>query len=178
MSDLKLGQLVIGEQHRDAIHIAVAPVVAGESLEPGAHVGLLPNGAAVCGYNAIGVVDPFLKQNVRKGQTFWLFLYPNTIKGLRHEWTHPAFEQVPTSASQAMSPSEEWLRAFALTCDGIGYDELMQAAERYLRTGAHFSQGGRFEGMYVPEEFWDHYEKATNTSVEGDQRGSFFTCSC
>jgi hypothetical protein len=39
----------------------------------------------------IGIVDPFLDQPVRPGEEFWVFVYPNTITGMRHYWQHPAF---------------------------------------------------------------------------------------
>jgi len=91
----KLGELIIdGDRRRDAIHVAVAPVMAVERLSPGQHVGLVKAGdielVGVC-ERLIGVVDPFLKGDVEPGQRFWLFLYPNTITGLRHIWTHPVF---------------------------------------------------------------------------------------
>ncbi len=40
MSDVKLGQLIQGEAHRDAIHIAVV-MVAGELLYPGQRVAVV-----------------------------------------------------------------------------------------------------------------------------------------
>ena len=98
----KLGQLIEdGDRRRDAIHIAVAPVTAMEDLNPGQSVGFIyeedkehVKGASL---SAIGIVDPFLTFGPRKGERFWLFLYPNTITGLRHVWTHPAFTpKVPT----------------------------------------------------------------------------------
>lgn len=91
----RLGQLIEdGDRRRDAIHIAVAPVTAAERLAPGQHVGLVQEGntelVGSCDHN-IGIVDPFLAEGVEPGQRFWLFLYPGTITGLRHVWTHPAF---------------------------------------------------------------------------------------
>ena len=91
----RLGQLIEdGDRRRDAIHIAVAPVTAAARLVPGQHVGLVQEGnlelVGPCDRN-IGVVDPFLAEPVEPGQRFWLFLYPGTITGLRHVWTHPAF---------------------------------------------------------------------------------------
>ncbi len=93
--NLKLGELIDGKQHRDAIHIAVAPVEAAEQLRPGQRVGLLADGrASGKPYVAVlGIVDPFLETEVQPGQRFWLWLTPYTITSLRHEWTHPAFEK-------------------------------------------------------------------------------------
>ena len=39
MSDVRLGSLVDGSAERDAIHVAVVPVVASEMLRPGQRVG-------------------------------------------------------------------------------------------------------------------------------------------
>jgi hypothetical protein len=92
----KIGELITEPVGRDAIHIAVAPVVAVDYLEPGQHVGLvtpgnLENVAALSDTKLIGIVDPFLTARVEPGQRFYLFLYPNSITNLRHVWSHPAF---------------------------------------------------------------------------------------
>lgn len=91
----QLGKLIDeNERRRDAVHIAIAPVTAASHLAPGQPVGLIQEGnielVGSCDQN-IGIVDPFLKDTVEPGQRFWLFLYPGTITGLRHLWTHPAF---------------------------------------------------------------------------------------
>lgn len=91
-----IGQLCKDDARRDCIHFALAPVVAGEELRPGEHVGFLPNTNVIVdsnniGVELIGIVDPFLKHNVYRGQKFWLMLYPNTVTSLRHVWSHPAF---------------------------------------------------------------------------------------
>lgn len=92
-----IGQLCDKDAKRDAIHIAVAPIVAASMLVPNEPVVLNEEGEAVSAEydEAIGVVDPFLqgvREVVNPGETFWLFLKPNTITGLRHVWSHPAFK--------------------------------------------------------------------------------------
>lgn len=93
----KLGELVTGPAGRDAVHVAVAPVEAGEELLSGEEVGVDIDGKA---YNAfargikpLGIVDPFLLScKVMPSQRFWLCLYPGTVTSLRHVWSHPAFQ--------------------------------------------------------------------------------------
>lgn len=94
MSDVKLGELIKAGLNRDAIHCAVIPVMAGEDLVVGAHVGL-KKGTDLAYHDRafapyIGIVDPFLSTMVSKGQWFYMVLYPGTTINLRHEWDHPA----------------------------------------------------------------------------------------
>jgi hypothetical protein len=102
----RLGQLIMdGDRRRDAIHIAVAPVTAVGRLRPGQHVGLVQEGNLELvgpGNRNIGVVDPFLTEEVEAGQRFWLFLYPGTITGLRHVWTHPAFTAAAAAVKEKL----------------------------------------------------------------------------
>lgn len=81
-----LGMIIDETQKRDAIHLAVEPVIAKERLLPGQNVGV--NGITE---NPMGIVDPFLKNPVEIGQRFWLVVYPRQINSLRYVWTHPAF---------------------------------------------------------------------------------------
>ncbi len=91
-----LGEVPDETAKRDAVHIAVAPVIAGEILSPGQRVGLGKNGRVVgvnnIGVKDIGIVDPFLRvKEIQVDQSCWLFLYPNTVTSLRHVWSHSAF---------------------------------------------------------------------------------------
>lgn len=93
-----IGELCEKGALRDAVHIAVAPVVAGHVLPPGHHVALDGRGKAIAvngdrrDEKTVGIVDPFLERWVDEGETFWLFLYPGTVTKLRHAWLHPAFQ--------------------------------------------------------------------------------------
>lgn len=165
MSEIILGKIIEGEAQRDAIHVAVAPVVAGHELGPGDHVGILDGGTAGGCPNPIGIVDPFLHKGVRPGQKFWLFLYPRTVTGLRHDWTHPAFELKHDVGAR------EWIKDFA-NDRGLSFAELMAAAKDWIEFAAQFERGGR--GDSVPNEFWDHYYNLTGKRGSGN----FFTDKC
>ena len=121
----ELGKLITKKEGRDATHIAIAPVVSvDKNLYPGQKVGLREGSLTkVTAFtdSFIGVVDPFLKNNVKMGEEFWLFLYPNTVTSLKHEWTHPAFEFSNQNAEdkemskieEKKRESREWLTDFA-----------------------------------------------------------------
>ena len=109
MNAPNLGNLITdGERRRDAVHIAVAPVTAAGTLALGQHVGFVAEGdieTVGISKSPVGIVDPFLREPVREGERFWLFLYPNTITGLRHVWTHPAFQAQYHSAMKREAKS-------------------------------------------------------------------------
>ena len=195
MSDkLKLGQIITTEQFKDAIHVAVAPVTAGMPLLAGSHVLLDAGVAFQSNIKAIGVVDPFLKTSVFKGERFWLFLYPGSITSLRHDWSHPSFSgpsEPPRKHTKA--ESEAWLRDWIKRADCPDYDTVMAAAvgahvepiEDYA-SGAYKIQdygdgprlyfSGRDAHSEIPTEFWDHVENVTGVKVP--VRAVGFSCSC
>lgn len=186
----QLGHLITDEQHRDAVHIAVAPVIAGMTMKRGDRIGFTDNGDAYTvvtnAQKLIGIVDPFLHiKAVYEGDRFYMFLYPNTITSLRHDWTHPAFEKEDELA--AMEPTlyrlkgavaeEKWVTDFAENM-GSTYQEIMDGADAYLQSGDYLVRGGTFEGYHIPDEFWDKYEIIKRAKVAEDERGSFLSCSC
>lgn len=92
MSDL--GRLTNRNAKRDAVHVATAPAVCCEELlQPGERIGVDPwyNTMAEKRHNPCGVVDPFLKEPVLRGQWFNILIDPGTVKNLRHQWDHELF---------------------------------------------------------------------------------------
>lgn len=63
---------------------------------------------------------------------------------------------------------------------GVDYEELMSRARDYVTSDGYeyWSEGARFEGVDVPDEFWSWYELVTGEVVKPDLRYSFFSCSC
>lgn len=165
-----LGGLIEPGAQRDAVHIAVAPVQADEPLTPGDHIGFMYDGDKVLvGTGAkvlLGIVDPYLREPVNPYDRFFMFLYPQTITSLRHQWEHPAF---------AESDAEKWLRAFAAE-NGADYDDMVE--------GAKNAEGYCFGDTSGPEqantdEFWTKVEAVTGKKFDEDHRErTHFRCAC
>lgn len=203
MHDLKLGQIIEGDQQRDAIHVAVAPVVAAEPLSPGQHIGIYGMvreesrdfrgeylvSAIVT--ETVGIVDPFLRNPVLPEQRFWMFLYPNTVTGMRHHWSHPAFDIPPPDKEE----SQRWMEDFA---DRHGeferyniheqsgwhrftVDEIIEHAKCFLLHGDRYVQQGSesLRDYEFPAEFWRHFEVLTGMEVPDYKKGDMpFCCTC
>lgn len=182
MEQLNLGQIIITPQQRDAIHIAVAPVVAADKLRAGDKV-WLENGLARLGaINSIGVVDPFLDVAVEVGQTFWLYLNPGSITSLRHDWTHPAFEAAAPAQVPQRSASEKWMREWAMkhvSEDYYGDSGRLSEddALAYAIDVGHRNHIGPHEDAraFIDDEWWTHWEAITGKT---GSRGEYFSCSC
>jgi len=187
MNQPNIGHLIDSTSavERDAIHMAVAPVLAGERLPRGSHVVISDSGKAMLWRPnssieaerhavQVGIVDPFLDTPaVFKGERFWLLLYPGTITSLRHDWSHPAFNKQWVGAASA---SEEWLRSFAMNDADLPYEEMMQAARNFIEHDSYLCEGEKWDGFSLPDEFWDHYTAVTGLLPK--DRWSFFSCSC
>lgn len=167
-----IGQLLKGHEQKDAIHMAIIPIIASESIDPGSKVALVVEttdqvkNAAGLGYNIkpIGIVDPFLDKPLKKGDRCWLFLYPGTVTGMRHHFRHPAF---PDSESAEEKFSVHWLHEYAGKCN-IPYDDLMAGVKSYIEQddGSPTLEDDH-NGWEVPEEFWDHYYNVTGVRYQG-----------
>jgi hypothetical protein len=186
----KVGELREGNEPRDAIHIAVAPVIATETMNPGTYIGFCGEGleeVSPCEpAMSVGIADPFLQKTIRPGDRIWMFLHPNTITSLKHNWTHPAFGSDDGLSSK--TDSESWLRKFIAHADlPYSYDEVLEAVNtgssksvddyynlRY--DGDYFYSNGRDASGEIPSEFWDHMEVVTGKKLT--ERPQHFSCAC
>lgn len=176
----KIGK-IITQGERDAVHVAVLPMTAETYLEPGQHIGYADGKSSH--ENHIGIVDPFLKETVKQGEMFFMFLYPNTITSLHHLWTHP-------SINEDKLASEKWLRTFASIADCPDYDTLLSAATgghvenvdgygaSYNNDGEYLYFNGRDAHGEIPPEFWHHVEVITDKKIDPSKKATYFCCSC
>lgn len=191
MSDIEklgIGNVITTHQEKDAIHIAIVPVVIGENMFPGTPIVLAEDfketGRVIRAVDKlpIGVIDPFYYDEFREAQRAWLFLNPGSIISLRHEWTHPLLVD-----DETRNKSEKWLRDFCESHDCPRYETVMRAVQDdfdsdddYGRSGyidedyLHFS--GRDAHGKIPSEFWDHVEIVLGKRV--DYKPKYFSCSC
>lgn len=188
-----LGTIIDCNQGRDAVHIAVEPVEAGEILRPSDPVCLI-DGRAYLDLKTrtpVGIVDPFLSTHVHAGQWFWLMLSPRTITSLRHVWIHPDFPEedaksILHSSKMDKKEAETWLREF---CDGAScpsYETLIRLLSGERNCDDLDDLGVTFDDEYltvlgqdahgfIPPKFWDCVEVITGRTFP---RAEWFSCSC
>jgi hypothetical protein len=168
---------------RDAIHVAVIPLMAGESyMRSGENVRLSLESHKVAmngDYgNHIGVIDPFMEgSSLNEGDWFWCFLKPGTVTGMRHHWQHPSFEGFELPSND----HELWLRQF---CDRWNF-EFQDLIEEGTSSGYGYitargrdlhgaSDLGEDEGL-----FWMHLEGYVGKEFDDDHKQRLeWSCSC
>lgn len=90
-----LGKIISSDSKRDAVHIAVIPMLAVREMQPGEHT-------------VNGVCDPFLEEPVKPGEWYWLLLWPKSITSLRHVFSHPSFPDEPELPPKHRSEADVW----------------------------------------------------------------------
>lgn len=96
-----LGMIHFKTEKRDAIHLAVEPVVASQYLLIGSKIGIIngiayPSGKQMPDGSTVpyhGIVDPFLPRCPEEGESFWFIMAPRMVTSLRHVWEHPDFTE-------------------------------------------------------------------------------------
>lgn len=190
---LGLGKKITTPQKRDCIHIAVIPVVLHDEYGyRGGQIGFRRDGkVSEDADDLIGVLDPFLTEDVGSGDTVWMYLKPGSITSLRHDWTHPGIPEEKPVYDQATAdlvadakgilatghPSGKWMHDYALELD-LDYDELIDAGRDFIAHEGYLSKGSKFEGVTLNPDFWIHFENITGEKAPQEKRGSFFSCSC
>lgn len=186
VTDLSIGKIITTEQGRDAIHIAVAPMVAAYQLAPGQNVGIGIDGKAGISMPLIGIVDPYLRGPVNPGEKFWLFLYPNSVTSLRHVWVHPAFgDAAPQLPAGDKAASEKFLREYAkrfYTTDGYfdNDEEAYLTLLSDLREGTLTYRGVNMHGRDDLEdeaELQEHASIVLGKQIDFD-KFEYFSCTC
>jgi hypothetical protein len=189
---------------RDAVHIAMVPVVTAQILSPGEHVGWVDKHEMTVGRVAqpLGIIDPYLRGSVRPHTRVFLFLYPQTITSLKHVWQHPEFpdevkvvekvvevEKIPGDPAE----SEKWLRKFCKD-EHLQFDLLMEAVsspdgrafekhgddgwdtDGYSCDDGYITSYGRDAYGTIPDEFWHHCEVFFQRPIKF--RAERFFCVC
>ncbi len=177
-----LGDLPSKNDDRDAVHIAIIPMEAGEDLNPGDHVCKVGNTVVKPTPDTletpIGIVDPFLSPRlIKKGTTIWVCLYPNQVFGMRHHWKHQAF--------LSKDESEEWLRNYCSGHDCPSFEILMGVLNEDMFEEDDFNSDidddvWFFTGIDahsdIPNEFWMHAENYLDKKFY--YKPTRFSCSC
>jgi hypothetical protein len=181
----RLGRIITGEADRDAVHIAVVPLIAHTTLKPGEHIavstadkGVAQTPGTPMATDPVGIVDPFLRADVKPNQQFFAYLYPGTVISLRHHYRHPVLdaEEIRRETIEMLTGAS---RKFITECAeeiNLTYPEIMQHAEQWLRTGEEVNWDPSMQGGFSYDEFWKHYEIVTGTTVPATGKAGFYTC--
>ena len=182
----KIGEVLSGPGDKDAIHIAVVPVLLGEDFDGGVagHPVRIVGGKAYrANYGAIGILDPYLTNYfLGEGSWVYMFLNPGSITDLRHEWTLAAFDdnKDPNPIPRLNEESVNWLTNFADDL-GASYDWLVIQCKDALESGEEepYITFGHDIHEYSTAEFWNHFKKATGWKVDiRKAKKIYFSCSC
>lgn len=178
--DPVVGQKITGTKpvYRDALHVAIIPLVAGEDMSPGQKIKLKsPNTDIAVKYDPlkdnihrdyIGVVDPMLHENVVMGERFYGFMKSGVVKGMRHHWDS---NQFPTAGLFIKEEEEDvHYKYLKQHCESnsLNLEQFLETCQ----TDEDFMTTMRLEpdDYSMDDVFWYHLEQYTGMEFEDWQR--------
>lgn len=172
-------QRPIGNESRDAIHVAVVPVQAATLLQPGDRVRIDENGRARLTRDAVidGVVSPFMPHGLIKVDDWcWVMLRPGLVDDMKHVWACRSLDKFLAPPS-----SEESARRRAYAEDhltrlsgklGISLNQTIEA----LSYGGCADTDLDWQGE-IQEADWEAYESYTGWR-RPENCNKYFRCAC
>jgi hypothetical protein len=160
---------------KDAIHVAIVAVRAGSAIKPGQRCKMNEHREAVPDSEGEGVADPFVKDAIATGQSFWLLLNQDAVPNVQHVWEHPTIDFAPPAREVKRNRAiEQTAKAF-----GVTYEQVLEAADKVV-SGKYGYDEAPYPGTLTAEEFrkvkWDHWdfwsEWADETFYEFENTGS------
>lgn len=104
---------------RDAIHVAVVSLRSSADMNPGQAVTWHEKGISVkpCSITdvEIGIVNPFIRGGVGRFENVWIMLFPNSVTGMTHNWSHPEFDEVSIDRELAESIIENTAESLGMS---------------------------------------------------------------
>lgn len=142
---------------KDAIHVAIVSVVAGETLKAGQAFELNEHRHAVAarGRNKktlTGVVDPFGDEFINRGEIVWGIVHPDHVERVEHHWETDVDFSAPVVPVQ-----QNRLLAKAAELIGVSYSDLMKACASYVKTERPASYTGTLAETTVKTAIRDSY---------------------
>ena len=191
-----LGNKPTGPEGRDAVHIAIVAVQATCNLYAGLPVAINSKGQAYHVNNrsdAVGIIDPFLQDEVKAGGWFWLCMFPKTVVNLRHDWEHPAFNkpEIKSADAGSVATSRAWLMDYVVqNCpydakeysdDATKEEALKKFLDNVINECYLHHRGTDLHGpedIENPEELYHHLSVVTGLTINEAYFKGGFGCNC
>lgn len=160
---------------KDAVHVAIVSVRAGEYIARGQRFKMNEFNEAVSDSNGFAVVDPFRKSDVTRGDVFWGLLDQREVPNVRHVWDHPEIKEfTPTRETQKNKSLQDCADKLKMT-----YEDLMSAVKTMVDGSTPLYSGmlSKAEVMklisdYEIEDYEMFSEWAGETGHEFENEGS------
>lgn len=136
---------------KDAVHVAIVSVRAGQHLSVGQEITINEYNEAVSSNKGIGYVSPFVQGDILRGTNFWMLLKPHEVPNVQHYWEHDKFDFAPPKREvQKNKYLCNIADKFKLT-----YEQLMNACRQCVDTWAPV----KYEGLLSEKEFEEALEE-------------------
>lgn len=169
---------------RDAIHVAVVSLRSSADMNPGQAVTWHEKGISVkpCSITdvEIGIVNPFVRGGVGRFENVWIMLFPNSVTGMTHHWSHPDFDEIDLDLDFAKSIVKKTAAALGLyDCESQDtFDYLIELASSYCeRPNGCWPHDDYELSSESWENFWKAYSVVTGNPRPTENRAPF-RCAC